>query len=532
MSGLIITNVHAITMDDSFPQAEAVLVIGDRIIRTGTSADILRFAKASFGEDFTRAGIDHIDGKGKTLIPGFNDDHVHLLASGDYFSRPNLAGKSCKEVIPFLIDWYRDAEPGELITAGGWDYPSCQVPHKNLLDEAFPANPVVLFQYSGHGAWVNSLALKQLGITRHTPDPEGGAIMRDPDGEPTGILREAAAVPLQVMRQKRMNFDGRTRRRLLDNALKVFREYGITSVQDNTWIPLTAVEYKRYHRRGNLSLRVSCWSLGIMPALAAWMEITPFTGNWIRRGPRKYFLDGTFSTKTAWLLEPYEGEADNTGMATLSTSSLGRIISAAASREKQTAFHAIGDRAVHELVAEAAKVAERHPGIRHTRLRIEHAQLVSREDLPLIRDLGIVMSVQPAALVSPEKDKSLIGKARAKHAYPYRSVLDAGIPLAFGSDIPGESTLNPLQIIENTVNRDSPERITAAEALRAYTVGSAYAEFMEKEKGSITPGKLADFALLSDDPTAVPADKIHEIGALMTVVGGRVVYKELTTGLL
>ncbi|TFG62138.1 MAG: amidohydrolase [Spirochaetales bacterium] len=531
MTHMLITNARILTMDDNLPGAEAVLTSGERIVFTGSTEETLKAARGRFGEDIEAAGVTLMNAKGKTLIPGFNDDHVHLLAAGDFHSSPNLAVISCEQVIPFLKAHYTNAKPGELLSGSGWDYTTCRMPHKDILDRSFPENPVVLFQYSGHGAWVNSLVLKQLKITRSTPDPEGGMIIRDESGEPTGILRETAAVPLQIMRQKKMNFDGATRRRLLDQALKLFRENGITSVQDNTWVPITVSEYKRYRRRGNLSLRISCWSLGIMPALAAWMDVTPFPGAMVRRGPRKYFLDGTFSTKTAWLMEPYSGgEGDhsggmNAGMAAISQRRLEAIIAETALRRRQTAFHAIGDRAVHELVTAAAREAERRPRIRNLRLRIEHAQLVSREDLPLIRELGMVMSVQPAALVSPEKDRALLGEERARQAYPYRSILDAGIPLAFGSDIPGESTVNPLRIIENTVNRDSPERITAVEAIRAYTMGSAYAEFMEKEKGSITPGKLADMTLLSDDPSAVPADRIHDIKVLMTITGGKVVYK-------
>ncbi|MEW5815860.1 MAG: amidohydrolase family protein, partial [Spirochaetota bacterium] len=417
MDDLLFTNVRVITMDDSMPRAEAVFVSGDRIKFVGSAREASQFVQASGAGK----NLSVIDLKGKTLVPGFNDDHVHLLAGADHLMMPDLSGKSGREIVDFLKSRYQDARPGDLISGSGWDYTACRDPDKKLLDNAFPENPVVLLQYSGHGAWVNSLVLKQLKIDSSTPDPDGGRILRDSNNEPTGILQDMAATPLHTRRFMEMNFNKQVRRKLLDSALQMFRENGITSVQDNTWVPFTAGEYVRYARMGSLTLRISCWSLGIKPFLAAWMELKPFHGTWVRQGPRKYFLDGTFSTKTAWLKEAYNGEDANFGMPYLPLDKLSLIVTAAARAKRQIAFHAIGDKAVHELVNTVEKASERYPAVTGLRLRVEHAQLISPEDLPRIKTLGLVISAQPSALVSPEKDGAILGSERSRAAYPFRS---------------------------------------------------------------------------------------------------------------
>lgn len=245
----------------------------------------------------------------------------------------------------------------------------------------------------------------------------------------------------------------------------------------------------------------------------------------IHLGPVKYFLDGTFSTKTAWLLDPYPGPSENTGIPTGTVGWMHALIMRAAAARRQAAFHAIGDRAVRELVNGVEAAARRHPYVRELRMRIEHGQLIAKEDVPRIRDLGIVISAQPHALGTPDKDRDFLGAERAQRAYPYRSLLDGGVRLSFGSDVPGESTFRPLLAIHRIVNRDSPERITVREAIRAYTGGSAYAEFRETEKGSLEVGKLADLTVLAENPLAVPLDHIKDIRVDMTVVGGSIVHE-------
>ncbi|HUX20628.1 MAG TPA: amidohydrolase family protein, partial [Spirochaetia bacterium] len=430
-----------------------------------------------------------------------------------------------REIVVLLREVYRSVPKGELIVGNGWDYPHCLNPHRLLLDEAFPDNPVSLFQFSGHGVWVNSRLLDRLRISRLTPDPVGGRIVRDERGEPSGVLYDAAARPLHIMRNVQRNKHPENLDRFLETALSHLRENGVTSVQDNTWYPDLVRLYGRFESEGRLTVRVSCWSDGRAPARKRRLEHLKYPGEMITLGPAKYFLDGTFSTKTAWLLEPYSGDPQNYGIPMGSIEWMRGIVLRAAKAGRQSAFHAIGDRAVRELVSSVEAAALRYPRTRELRMRIEHGQLIYRDDIPRIRDLGIVVSAQPHALGTPEKDRDFLGEARSERAYPYRSLLDAGVKLSFGSDIPGESTFRPLLAIHNIVNRRSPERITVAEAIQTYTAGSAFAELREGEKGTITPGKLADLVVLSDNPLESPKERIKDIRIDRTIVGGRIVYE-------
>ena len=514
---MILKNGRILTFDSDEREVQALALSGDRIVAVGT----LEEARRALGPE----DREEIDLEGKTVIPGFNDNHIHLISMGDYFSTPNLAGLTEREIVERLREVYRGAPQNALIVGNGWDYPECVNPHRSLLDEAFPENPAALFQYSGHGVWVNSRLLERFKIRRSTPDPEGGKIVRDEAGEPTGVLYDAAARPLHLMRSSLRNKNPRLLDRFLEKALALLRENGVTSVQDNTWYPQHVGLYQEFARKGRLSLRVSCWSDGRAPSRKWRLEHRRFSGNSVSLGPAKYFLDGTFSTKTAWLLEPYPDDAENYGLPMGSVEWIQGIVSNLAAAHRQGAFHAIGDRAVRELVNAVEAAAKRHPGIRDLRMRIEHGQLIAREDISRIRDLGMVVSAQPHALGTPEKDRAFLGEERALHAYPYRSLLDAGVRLSFGSDIPGESTFRPLLAIHNIVNRDSPESISVKEAIRTYTSGSAYAELKEEEKGVLAPGRLADLAILEENPLEIDASRIKDIAIDRTIVGGRIVYE-------
>jgi hypothetical protein len=255
------------------------------------------------------------------------------------------------------------------------------------------------------------------------------------------------------------------------------------------------------------------------------MNLKRFDDVWVRRGPWKYLLDGTFSTRTAWLLEAYAGDPGNRGIADGVSELADRAVGLSILKARQAVFHAIGDRTVRELVDTVERYSRGNHNAARLRLRIEHAQLIDPEDIPRLERLGILVSAQPSALATPEKDADLLGPQRAARAYPYRSLLDAGVHLSFGSDMPGEASFDPLLGMHYTVNRSGAERISPAEALRAYTLGSAYAEFQESEKGSITAGKLADLAVLSADPLSVPPESIRDIEVQMTILGGRIVFR-------
>lgn len=511
-------NGDILTLDKARPRAQALLVRRGRIELVGSTTEVLAAAKPS-------QTVVH-DLQGGVLVPGFNDNHVHAVLLGDHLLAPNLGGLDAQAILALLKKAFPAPAPGLVIMAFNWDYPACPEPRKEILDEAFPRNPVVLSQFSGHAQWMNSAALRTLGVWKGSADPARGQVLRDPDGEPTGIVRDLGDTGLGKERFRRVFFDARQREPRLALALETFARLGITSVQDNAWFYPELFSLARLRRQGRLTARFSTWTMGrqpwTIPAMAFLGALGGYDRDWVRPGPVKYFLDGAFSTRTACLCEPYADDPSQ-GLCADPAAPLGEL-DFLARNNLQGAFHIIGDRGIAVFLDAFEKVLGRWSGLSAQRIRIEHAQLIRREDIPRIRDLGILVAAQPSALGDPAKDLRLLGRERALRAYPYRSLLDAGVRLSLGSDIPGEATCDPLLGIHLAANREGPERITPLEALEAYTLGSAHAEFMEGSKGSLSPGMLADFVRLSADPTTVDPGNIRDIKVVETVVGGRTVY--------
>lgn len=498
------------------PIDEGALVIsGERILWVGKLREL--------PEAYSKAPVETV-AEG-VIFPGFNDNHLHSAVYGDNETYPSLEGQNAEQIVATLKREFEDWPKGKLIMAFSWDYPDCPNPHRSILDDAFPENPVALIQFSGHGAWVNSSMLAELGIDRETPDPEGGVIVREESGEPTGVLRDTALNRIHQQRFLQLHRDRRRLTAAIERALGHYRELGITSVQDNTWLPQTIGVLRRLKKAGRLSARFSCWPYGVVPWLAFITDLRRYDPPWYGRGPWKYFLDGTFSTRTAWVRQEYPGEPGNFGRPVLQGEALDKVLIRAAKKGRQAAFHAIGDGAIHELLDRMEALIHRYPVLRELRIRIEHAQLVDPQDMRRIKELGVIVAAQPHAMGNPEKDEQIIGAERALSAYPHRSLLEAGVPLSFGSDIPGEPTVNPFEAIHHVVNRKGPEALTVAEALSAYTEGSAYAEFMENEKGSLRAGRLADVVVLQEDPLEIDRGRLREVRVTETYVGGRRVYR-------
>ena len=510
-------NGNIATMDGSRPRVEALVVKGGVICFAGGSREAIAIAGR---------GAEIRDLRGGAVIPGLNDNHVHAVILGDHLLAPDLGGLSETGIVALLKERFAGAAIGTILMAYNWDYPACPHPRKELLDAAFPRNPVVLSQFSGHAQWMNSAALRAVGVEKGRADPPRGQVLRDADGEPTGIVRDLGDTGLSKERFKRIFFDPRLRDARLDLAFETFRRFGITSVQDNAWFYPELWSLARRRAASALSARCSAWSLGRQRWTTAAMRLAgslgPFDRDWIRPGPVKFFLDGAFSTRTACLCEPYADDPAG-GLCADPAAPLAEL-EWLAKRRLQGAFHIIGDRGIAVFLDAFEVALARWPILRRLRIRIEHAQLIRPEDIPRIKRLGLLVAAQPSALGSPDKDARLLGPERALRAYPYRSLLDSGVPLSFGSDIPGEATCDPLLSIHMAVNRPGPERIGVAEALRCYTLGSAFAESMEARKGRLVPGMLADFVLLSEDIEAIPREAIKEVVVLETVVGGRSVY--------
>lgn len=513
---LVLLSGTIVTLTDR-PRPEALLIRGDRIAKTGPAASIL--AEAS-------PGAERIDLAGRTVVPGFNDNHIHAVIMGDQMSSLSLAGLDERGIVEALRERYRGAPRGVLLYAYKWDYPYAPHPHRRLLDEAFPHNPVYLAQFSGHGAWVNTLMLARMGVRNRGGwrAPGVGEVLADNRGEPTGIVREAFENPYL---QKELY--GRWRRpdvirAALEAALPALAAAGVTTVQDNTWYPEVLPVLKALHDEGALTARFSCWRFGPLPAAVRRMERMRHDNVWFHPGPVKFLADGAFSSRSAWLFEPYRGDPVTSGSG-LPPERLAKLFAPHLRRRRRIACHAIGDRAVASICDAVEELSNRFPWIPELRVRIEHAQLVRPEEIGRMRELGLLAAVQPAALSSPAKDLALIGPERVRSAYPYRSFLEEGVPLSFGSDYPGEALYAPLAGIGLAVNREGEERLTAEQALRAYTEGSAYAEGREHEKGVIREGMYADLAVLSENPLEVPASRIAGIRVELTITGGRIVYR-------
>lgn len=523
---LLLHNGTVVTMDPGNPRAEAILIKGDRIEYAGSRHEA--FSKA--GGD-SNPEVEYINLEGRTVVPGFNDNHVHALILGDHRSVPSLAGLDADEIVYKVKKHYPSPDPGELILAYEWDYPACPRPHRKILDAAFPDNPAVLVQFSGHGVWVNTKTLEAMGISESVPAdsaPRTGSpedpVVRDDDGNPTGIIRDSSGNPLLMEHFRKVHRNPSLARERLETALKEFRENGITSFQDNTWFFPALLGYRRFERKGRLTSRVSCWLFGNNPKRSRFMGLPLYGGNRLTRGPWKFILDGSFSTHTGWLCEPYANDPGTYGRG-IPAAEIEGYLEFLVKKNRQGAFHAIGDRSVKEFLDAAEKAGRKYPGLPDLRLRIEHGQLIRKEDIVRLKDLNILIAAQPSALATPEKDRILLGEARAGKAYPYRSLLDAGVRLSFGSDVPGERFLDPLFLMHLAVNREGEEAITAEEALRCYTVESAYAQFEENRKGMVKKGMLADLTVLSDNPLEVPRKGIKDIETEMTIVGGEAVYR-------
>ncbi len=513
MSELLLTGGVVLTMDRDQPRAEALLIRRNLIAAVGDAAAVRQIASSS---------AKVIDLRGKTVMPGFNDGHAHVQDIGSFERQVNIVGLNRTEIIERLLEEDRKLAPGQILMAAHWDYPDCPDPDITHLDRALPDRPVYLAQFSGHGAWVNTAMLKVIKMDRNTPDWEGGGPDRNENGELNGILREPGLYPGIRKVWIKLVRDKEAVRENLPLALVQLARNGITSAQDNTWFPWYLDAIARAHRNGNLTARLSCWSFGFMPPLDIWFGLKRFNSEWYARGPRKLGLDGAFSSHTAWLSEPYADQPDTVGEGK-SVDKITQKLRRATRQGRQLACHSIGDAATNAYISAAEAVGDpaRIAMLRH---RVEHGQLVSAADIERAARLGMVFCAQPYAAANPEKDLALLGEERAARAYPYRSLIDAGVHLAFGSDYPGESTLNPFKAIHVAVNRDSAQAITVEEALYCYTAGSALAEFREHEKGTLRPGYLADVVIVSDDPTSVDPSQVGEIRVHATLVDGHAVY--------
>jgi predicted amidohydrolase YtcJ len=434
----------------------------------------------------------------------------------------------------------RRARPGEWVVGRGWDDTKrtdrVALPTKEELDEVSPENPVYLGRADGHVGWANSLALRAAGIDRDTADPYGGHIVRDEQGEPTGILQETS----KLMVERILPVPGEPERhKALSDALAEAARFGVTSIHDNAPAEDIAL-YQEFRERGELTVRVNTLVRGwevpqpfLEPMIAMGVR-TGFGDDWIKLGALKLSLDGTLGSRTAAMLEPYSDDLGNTGVFRISQAELNPIIERAHRHRIQVALHAIGDAACR-MALDAIENATRQyewPDHRH---RIEHEQSITRVDMLRFPKLGVIASLQPVhGITDLLWVESRLGTERVKTAYAWRSFVDIGTHICLGTDWPVE-TLDPRVGLYESVTRQDihgnppggrwpEEALTIAEALKGYTLDAAYAEFAEDRKGSITPGKYADLCVLGADPTVIEANELLDLPVLATIVEGRVVF--------
>ncbi len=533
-AGLIITNAKVWTGDSTQPTAEAVAVIGDRVVAVGSARDI-----DSWRGPETRT----IDARGKLLIPGFNDAHVHFVEGGAQLDSIQLNdAASASEFTHRVAERAGNTPKGEWILNGDWDetkWNPPQLPTKELIDPATPDNPVFLDRYDGHMALANSVALRMAGITAQTPDPPGGVIVRDENGNPTGALKDAAKdFVLKLI--PTLSHDQRMRQ--ARRALAYAASLGLTSVQEmndpetDSFADLEV--YSELLERGELTARIY-----VAPAITDWRRQASvgirhgFGSSYLRIGAVKGFADGSLGSRTAYFFQAYSDAANNFGLLNKEMQPLSRMqdwMMQSDAAGLQICTHAIGDRAISTVLDLYGEVVKAH-GPSDRRLRIEHAQHMAAKDFDRFAQLHVIASVQPYQAIDDGRwAEKRIGHDRASRTYAFRTFLNHGVRLAFGTDWP-VVPLNPLLGIYAAVTRATldgkypggwfPEqKLTVPEAVAAYTMGSAYAEFQDKEKGSITAGRLADMVLLSKDIFSIDPTEIRNVKVLKTIVGGKVVW--------
>jgi predicted amidohydrolase YtcJ len=537
MTTILYLNGTIYTMDAALPRAQAMAIdsVSGRIVAVGSDDEVRRVG----GQ-----GREIVDLKGRAVLPGFIDAHIHLLDTA-YRAHYIDAGActSEDEVVALVRERAAQTPAGTWIQGGHWDkalWPGQHFPTRASLDTVTPNHPVVLWSKDGHLLWVNSLALQRAGITAETPQPANGAILHDDRGEPTGVLQEEGATNLVYRVVDKA--DSTLSRSLMRRALTELQSRGITTIHDIEG-NASLRAFQELQNEGALGVRVQMLlPRQMLPQLPA-LGIANAENDLLRVGGIKIFADGTLGSQTAAMLESFEGNPGNYGILSTPEREMLENVRDAARMGITIAIHAIGDRAAQLALnaIEHAQMllqqdAENGSVTPQPRYRLEHVQLITPADLQRMRRMGVIASVQPYHAVADRDIAERYWGKRSRHAYAYRTMHSLGIPLALGSDSPVE-TFDPLRILYAATLRREPvvarppwlpdQTLPVADALWGYTLGAAYAGAEEQRKGSLTVGKLGDAVVLREDILSVPQDKIIENGVQATILGGSIVYGTL-----
>jgi predicted amidohydrolase YtcJ len=523
-------NGRIYTNDPGSPWAEAILVRGEEILAVGDDNEVTALADQ---------GAQVVDLEKHFVMPGFNDAHVHIGGAGEDWLAVRLNGtQDVAELEKRLAEGVAQHQEGEWITGSGWDHtfwPDKKFPNRRQLDAVSPKNPVMLTHISGHVAIANSLALQLAGIDKTTTSPAGGEIEKDDQGEPTGMLKEGAAMRLVVAKIPPPTAE--QRRRGIELALADVAKNGVTSAQDNSaWEDF--LTYRALKTDGKLTVRITEW----LPFAAPLRELEQkrreggATDPWLRTGALKMVTDGALGSRTAAMIAPYSDDPLTSGIMTMEPEKLRALAIERDAAGFQLNFHAIGDRA-NRVALDVFEAVAKANGPRDRRDRVEHAQVVALADFPRFARLQVIASMQPSHQTSDLRwAEQRVGPERVKGAYAWATMEKFGVRLAFGTDYDVEP-ISPFRGLYACVTRELPtgsppggwqpqEKISLDDCIRAYTSGSAYGEFMEGKKGQLKAGEFADFIVLSNDLSKVEPREFTNTKVLRTVVGGRTVYSE------
>ena len=527
---LVINNAKIWTVDTSQPLAQAVAILQDRIVAVGSNAAV---------DAWRGPNTKVIDAAGKLVLPGFNDAHVHFVSGGEQLDNVQLKDvTNPQEFARRIAERAKITPKGEWVQGGNWDetkWDPPNMPTKEMIDALTPDTPIFVSRYDGHMGLANSLALRLAGITAQTPDPPGGTIVHDALGNPTGALKDAAMDPIYKVIPP-LSHDRRVK--VVKRALAYAASVGVTSVQHMETSYADIAVYSELLRRGELTTRIYVAPLITHVDDQVKLGIGhAFGGPYLRIGALKAYADGSLGSGTAYFYEPFLNQGTNRGLLADGMHPISlmrdRYMKADAAG-LQICTHAIGDEGISTILDLYADVIKAH-GEADRRLRIEHAQHMAAKDFDRFAQLHVIASVQPYHAIDDGRfAESHIGHDRASRTYAFRTFLDHGVRLAFGTDWE-VAPLDPVlglyaAVTRATLDDKNPngwfpeQKLTVAEAVEAYTMGSAYAEFQEKEKGSITTGKLADMVLLSDDIFTIAPAKIRDVKVLKTIVGGKLVW--------
>jgi len=518
------------TVNEKQPLAQSVVVEENRIVFVGSDDE---------AKQFIDVNTNVIDLEGKLMMPGFIDNHVHFIGGGLYLLGIDLRPSNSTTEFKQILKDYAAKFPNKWITGGYWDHEKWEVndlPTKEMIDEAVSNQPIFVDRLDGHMGVANSLALKMAGITKDTKSPDGGLIVKDPlTGEPTGVLKDNAMylinklIPVPTAEE---NYEA------LLAALDEAKRLGITSVQDITYSDALMV-FQKAKDGGKLTSRIfTRWPISDYQDHVKNNIKVGYGDEYIKMGSLKAFADGSLGSSTAWFFERYDQDTLTTGLAMdiITDGSMEKWCADADKNHLQLSVHAIGDKANSYMLDLFEKITIQNPKW-DRRFRLEHAQHVRFEDIPRFAELGVIASVQPYHCIDDGVwAEKRIGPERIKYTYPFKSFLDAGVKMCFGTDW-YVAPLNPLLGLYAAVTRRTldnknfdgwiPEqKISVEEAIKCYTINSAYASFEENIKGSIEVGKLADLIVLSDDILTIDPVKIKDVKVEMTIFDGKIIYQK------